>query len=241
MKTTILVCDDEELNREMLVEYLTERNYKVIGAVHGLDCLEKIEKCNPEAMILDLNMPYLDGFGVLQKLEEAARQIPTIVLTGQGSITDAVRATKQGAYEFLQKPVSLELVEEELKSALLAAKEKKLAAKKSGLAQEFINSIRAGELKEMTSYHWPTNPDELANLLKHWTGALESHCPSSSTASPFTLPEEGLSLDLLEKSLLEQAMVRVKGNQSQAAKLLGITRFVLRYRLEKHQLVEAKK
>ena len=60
---------------------------------------------------------------------------------------------------------------------------------------------------------------------------------AGTPGAPFTLPEEGVDLEAVERSLIEQALDRTQGNQSAAARLLGITRYTLRYRLEKHGLM----
>lgn len=110
-----------------------------------------------------------------------------------------------------------------------------------------VSGISAQALSLMQAYPWPGNVRELRNIIERIL-ILEAdeviqveHLPpgirygrSAQEAPSFVLPEEGLKLEALERSLLEQAMSRTGGNQSAAARLLGITRYALRYRLEKH-------
>ncbi len=110
-----------------------------------------------------------------------------------------------------------------------------------------VRGISAEALDLMQAYPWPGNVRELRNIIERIL-ILEAdeviqveHLPpgirygrGASEAPSFVLPEEGLKLEELERSLLEQAMARTDGNQSAAARLLGITRYALRYRLEKH-------
>ncbi len=107
----------------------------------------------------------------------------------------------------------------------------------------------------MKSYSWPGNVRELRNIVErivtlHGNADVIrfEHLPSelrwgtgghSAIRCPFVLPEDGVNLDEIEAGLLLQALDRVDGNQTRAAKLLGITRYALRYRLEKHGLKES--
>jgi DNA-binding NtrC family response regulator len=112
-----------------------------------------------------------------------------------------------------------------------------------------VHGVAKDALEKLQEYPWPGNVRELRNVLERIV-ILEAedviharHLPSEirycgpdatgGTSGPFTLPEEGLDLEQLERSLLLQAMERTDGNQSAAARLLGISRYALRYRLEK--------
>jgi DNA-binding NtrC family response regulator len=111
-----------------------------------------------------------------------------------------------------------------------------------------VSSEAMGRLRE---YGWPGNVRELRNVIERIV-ILEarevieaSHLPAeirygrgatSAGSAPFVLPEEGVNLEEVERSLLVQAIERTDGNQSAAARLLGISRYALRYRLEKYEL-----
>ncbi|HJN74703.1 MAG TPA: sigma 54-interacting transcriptional regulator [Myxococcota bacterium] len=115
-----------------------------------------------------------------------------------------------------------------------------------------VKGLSAAALDRMQSYPWPGNVRELRNVIERMV-ILEpheiievDHLPpevrygwrhqGTATGAPFLLPESGVDLDAVERSLIEQAMDRTNGNQSAAARLLGITRYALRYRLEKYGL-----
>jgi FixJ family two-component response regulator len=101
------VADDDQQLCESLKLLLQERQYDVRTAPDGRRCLEVIKEYMPDVLVLDLAMPHLDGFGVLQEMEvlEFDGQLPdVIVLTGHGGISDGARAIKSGAIGFLTKP-----------------------------------------------------------------------------------------------------------------------------------------
>ncbi|HMB95574.1 MAG TPA: response regulator [Tepidisphaeraceae bacterium] len=104
---SILVTDDESNIRLTVRTALETEGYLVREAANGRDALEAIEKQTPDLMVLDLNMPVLDGMQVLEQLKSlAAKNKPRVmVLTAYGSIPTAVKATRLGAVEFLEKPI----------------------------------------------------------------------------------------------------------------------------------------
>jgi len=112
-----------------------------------------------------------------------------------------------------------------------------------------VRGVSKEAMKQLAGYHWPGNVRELRNVIERIV-ILEAqeiieahHLPAeirfgrrANSAQAFTLPEEGVDLEAVERSFIEQAMARTNGNQSAAARLLGISRYALRYRLEKFDL-----
>lgn len=451
---TILVCDDEELIRWSLGEYLRELGYTTLEAANGKECLTRIREEGPDLVLLDLKMPRMGGMEVLQSLRDSQVDVPVIVITAHGGVESAIEATRLGARAYLAKPFDVRevglavrkvldafrlehevrylrsqkagsygqilgsappmrrlfetlgrlervdaptvlvagesgtgkdlvaraihehgprkagpfmevdcaslpehLIESELfgheagaftgargtkrglfevarggtlfldeigelaigmQAKLLRALEGRRFKRVGGVAEIPLNAgvvaatnrnlqeeVRVGAFREdlffrlnvirldvpplrdrredvpvlvdhflsrfnakfsrkitgvsedalalMMAYHWPGNVRELRNVLERIM-ILEAedlvrpaHLPPemrvgggdsvARQCEPFVLPEGGVDLDAVERSLLEQAMARAGGNQSQAARLLKITRFALRYRLEKHGLV----
>ncbi len=107
MTARVLVCDDEELIRWSLGEHLKGTGFDVSFAEDGVQCLEKIEAQPPDALIVDLKMPRLDGMGVLRRLKEEGHAFPVIVITAHGAVDSAIEATKLGAAGYLSKPFDL--------------------------------------------------------------------------------------------------------------------------------------
>lgn len=105
-KSRILVVDDDPMILELLVTRLELAGYQVHTARDGHQALTRILEVQPQAMILDVNMPRLDGFGVLQHLKSTGRimTLPVMVLTARYQASDVQEAIKLGARDFLAKP-----------------------------------------------------------------------------------------------------------------------------------------
>ena len=121
MSGHILLVDDEMNIRLMLRATLLTEGYSIEEATNGREGLDAIATRVPDLMILDLSMPELDGIGVLKALQglQPGKRPKVIVLTAYGSIPAAVMATRLGALDFLEKPVSPVEVREAVEAALL--------------------------------------------------------------------------------------------------------------------------
>jgi DNA-binding NtrC family response regulator len=107
MAHRILVADDEEASRTGLEALLSNWGYEVEGADDGQAALDKAPVFLPSVVITDLVMPKLDGLALLNALQREMPFVPVIILTGYGTIDTAVTATKEGAYDYLTKPVDV--------------------------------------------------------------------------------------------------------------------------------------
>ncbi|HYS92978.1 MAG TPA: sigma-54 dependent transcriptional regulator, partial [Candidatus Acidoferrales bacterium] len=107
MSLRILVVDDETAARRGLVSLLSGWGYEVEEAADGHEALEKAVKGLPSVVITDLVMPRLDGHTLLKSLREEVPFAAVILLTGQGTIETAVAAMREGAYDYLTKPVDV--------------------------------------------------------------------------------------------------------------------------------------
>ena len=105
---TILVVDDEEGVRESVREILTDEGYRVIEASDGSNVLGLIRENHPDLVLLDIWMPELDGIGLLKEIKQREPVVPVIMVSGHGNIHTAVTATKMGAFDFMEKPLSLD-------------------------------------------------------------------------------------------------------------------------------------
>ena len=107
--TTILVVDDKEENRA-LVQYLFDGpEYRVLEAADGVTGLARAQKERPDCILLDLNMPGLTGFEVLERLEAdpRTREIPVLILTASDERLETMeRALRGGAVDYITKPIS---------------------------------------------------------------------------------------------------------------------------------------
>ena len=114
----VLVVDDELHERQGLAELLAVWGYEAETAADGQEALEKVTSFNPLVVVSDLRMPRLDGMGLLKELREKRQETSFIILTGQGTIEQAVEATKLGAFNFLEKPVDPKRLRVELRNCL---------------------------------------------------------------------------------------------------------------------------
>lgn len=108
MKQRVLVVDDEDFVRESLVDLLESEGFATVSASSGSRALEALETVKVSVVVSDLRMPGMDGLVLLQAAKRQASELPVILLTGAGTIADAVQAMKAGAFDFIQKPVDPE-------------------------------------------------------------------------------------------------------------------------------------
>ncbi|MFO7461729.1 MAG: sigma-54 dependent transcriptional regulator [Desulfatiglandales bacterium] len=110
MARTVLIVDDEQSIRQSLQGILSDEGLEVFTASSGLSALEKIDETLPDIVLLDIWMPEMDGIETLVKIKTSYPNLPVVMMSGHGTIETAVRATKLGAYDFIEKPLSLEKV-----------------------------------------------------------------------------------------------------------------------------------
>src|SRR5580658_6189145 len=104
---SILVTDDESNIRMTVRSALELDGYVVLEASNGREALDVVQKQTPDLMVLDMNLPALDGMAVLEAMKSMAGAKPkVIVLTAYGSLKTAVKATRLGAVDFLEKPIT---------------------------------------------------------------------------------------------------------------------------------------
>jgi len=102
---TVLIVDDELAIRETMEQILKYDGYAVLKAGSGAEALALVEKSEPDVILLDIKMPGMDGFEVLEKLKANQVVAPVVVISGHGTIETAVDAVKNGAYAYLEKPL----------------------------------------------------------------------------------------------------------------------------------------
>jgi two-component system response regulator AtoC len=116
-KETILVVDDERLVRWSLQQKLEQWGYNVSLAEDGATALGRVQLDNPDLITLDVKLPDMTGIEVLSELRKRTIQVPVIVITAFGVVDDAVRSLKLGAYDFIEKPINFEKLENSLRNA----------------------------------------------------------------------------------------------------------------------------
>src|SRR5437667_5311948 len=109
-KSRILVIDDEAAIRDSLRMTLEYEGYEFVGAATGQEGLASAERDTPDLVLLDVKMPGMDGLEVLDRLRAMTETVPVIVVSGHGTISTAVDATKKGAFDFIEKPFASDRV-----------------------------------------------------------------------------------------------------------------------------------
>jgi two-component system, NtrC family, nitrogen regulation response regulator NtrX len=118
MKSRILVIDDEaEIRRSvrMILEY---EGYEVVEASSGPEGLAMAEREAPDLVFLDIKMPGMDGLDALQRIKASNETLPVVIISGHGTVSTAVEATKAGAFDFIEKPLASERVLVTIRNAL---------------------------------------------------------------------------------------------------------------------------
>jgi two-component system, NtrC family, nitrogen regulation response regulator NtrX len=157
----ILIVDDEPGIRQSLKDVLEDEGYKTVAVGSGEACLEALEKHGFDVVLLDIWLPGMDGLEALEKIKQAEDGPEVIMISGHGTIETAVRATKLGAFDFLEKPLSLEKTLILLKNAIDA---RKLRGENRDLKKQFQSkgglvgdSIPMKALRQQIGLMAPTN------------------------------------------------------------------------------------
>lgn len=109
-KALVMIVDDEEGIRETLSGILEDEGYESITAYSGEEAVKKAKEVTPDVVLLDVWLPGMDGIQTLQELKGSHPAVPVIIISGHANIEIAVKATKMGAYDLLEKPLSIEKV-----------------------------------------------------------------------------------------------------------------------------------
>src|ERR671923_458261 len=160
--STILIIDDEPNIRRMVGALLSAEGFTVREAADGASGAASAIEDEPDAILLDLMMPgEVDGMGTLTRLREKVPDVPVVMMSGRAGLSDAVRATKLGAFHFLEKPLTPESVLLTLRSALelrQARREARTLREDFGLAGEMVGTSPAMQrVRELIDRVAPTD------------------------------------------------------------------------------------
>jgi len=226
----ILVVDDEKLIRWSLVQKLSQWNYDTAEAETGNEALKAFDSENPDLILLDINLPDIEGIEVLKELKQRKPEIPIIMITAYGSIEDAVSAMRMGAYDFITKPIDDLKIQGTIKNALETATLKQEVAfyKEQERKQFGVNNIIAEseamkKILEMTEVIAQSETTIVLLQGESGTGkdllAQSIHHMSRRQGNPFlaincsAIPENLLESELFgyEKGAFTDARQRKKG------------------------------
>ncbi|MBU8849060.1 MAG: sigma-54 dependent transcriptional regulator [Desulfobacterales bacterium] len=226
MYPAVLIVDDEITIIESLEGILSDDGFEVMHAFNGYEALKKIEAESPDIVLLDIWMPGMDGIETLKEIKKIMPSLPVVMITGHGTIESAVDATKSGAYDFLEKPLSIDKVMVTINNALNFRKleEENIYLRKKSIEK---NSITGTSPAVQKLYGEITNaaPSDASILItgENGTGkemvARTIHQFSLRPEQPLiiincaAIPEESLDSELFghEKGAFEEATSKNKG------------------------------
>ena len=225
MKKTILIIDDEPAIRRSMSDIFSDEGYTVICAEDGTQALSLLEKETPDLIFLDIWLPDSDGLKLLPGLKKEHPQVPIVMISGHGTIETAVQATKMGAFDFIEKPLSLDKLVITASNALTISRlqEENIRLKKKYSENRLIGNCKAlDQLKEQIRIIAPTKGWVLV-VGENGTGkelvAREIHRLSSRHERPFidvncaAIPDNLIESELFgyEKGAFTGAERRKKG------------------------------
>jgi putative two-component system response regulator len=229
----ILVIDDEDGLRRSQCAYLEDLGYEALEAPNGLAGLAAMREAmgSLAAVIVDLNMPVLDGYGFLQQAQVEAPELPIIVLSGVGVVDDALHAVRLGAWDFLTKPLhNLSILEHTLNKVVEKARlirenreyqtnleqlVRQRTAELERTRRQIMHRLsRAAEYKDNETGHHVIRVGEIAAVLARALGLDEASCLNLRDCAPLHdigkigIPDEVLlkpgKLDPVEWKIMQQ-------------------------------------
>ena len=228
---TILIIDDEESIRESLRGILEDEGFRTEFSINGEEGLVQFRESSPDLILLDIWMPGIDGIETLRRIREASPEQLVVMMSGHGTIETAVRATKLGAFDFIEKPLSLDkvllVINNALKIGQLVEENRSLKAKLAKDYQMIGTSPAISLLKEQISIAAPTSGWVLITG-ENGTGkelvARAMHSQSHRRDRPFVevncaaIPEDLIESELFghEKGAFTGATAQRKGKFDQA-------------------------
>jgi len=226
MYPAVLIVDDETTIIDSLEGILSDDGFEVMHAYNGYEALKKIETHSPDIVLLDIWMPGMDGIDTLKEIKKDNPSLPVVMITGHGSIESAVDATKSGAFDFLEKPLSIDKVMVTINNALNFRKleEENTYLRKKAIEKNSITGTSPA-VQKLYGEIMAAAPSDASILISGENGtgkemvARTIHQFSSRPEGPFiiincaTIPEEHLESELFghEKGAFDQATSKNKG------------------------------
>ena len=209
MKPTVLIVDDEAGVRSSLSGVLRDEGYAVDAVESGEACLDRLSRAAYDVVVLDIWLPGMDGLATLAKLRDRRVDAPVVMISGHGNIESAVRAIKLGAYDFVEKPLSLEktvlVIGNAVRQRRLEAENRALRASVDRRLTMVGESYVMTQLREQIAMAAPTNGRVLI-FGENGTGkelvARSIHALSRRRNAPFielncaAIPEELIESEL---------------------------------------------
>ena len=226
MFPAILIVDDNRSIIDSLEGILSDDGFEVSHAFNGYEALKKIHTESPDIVLLDIWMPGMDGIETLKEIKKEYPYLPVIMITGHGTIEAAVDATKSGAFDFLEKPLSIDRVIVTINNALnfRRLEEENRYLRKKSIEKHSVNGFSKA-IKTLNQEIMNAAPSDASILItgENGTGkelvARTIHHFSSRPEGPFiivncaAIPETNIDSELFghEKGAFPEAVAKNKG------------------------------
>jgi two-component system nitrogen regulation response regulator NtrX len=232
MYPAILIVDDEASIIESLEGILSDDGFEVSHAFNGYEALKKIEAESPDIVLLDIWMPGMDGIETLKEIKKEFPNLPVVMITGHGTIEAAVDATKSGAFDFLEKPLSIDRIIVTINNALnfRRLEEENRYLRKKTIERHSINGVSKA-VQDLNGQIMNAAPSDAAILItgENGTGkelvARTLHQFSTRPEEPFiivncaAIPEDTIDSELFghERGAFPGANAKNKGKFEMAS------------------------
>jgi len=226
MFPAILIVDDNKSIIDSLEGILSDDGFEVSHAFNGYEALKKIHTDSPDIVLLDIWMPGMDGIETLKEIKKEYPYLPVIMITGHGSIEAAVESTKSGAFDFLEKPLSIDRVIVTINNALnfRRLEEENRYLRKKSIEKHSVNGF-SDAIKSLNLQIMHAAPSDASILItgENGTGkelvARTLHHFSTRPEGPFiiincaAIPENNINSELFghEKGAFPEAVAKNKG------------------------------
>ncbi len=157
----ILIVDDELSHKAMLRENLKFLGYNTLEVSNGIEAVDTVKRENPDLIVMDLRMPEMDGMTALKEIRKLNETVPVLIMTAHGTIESAVEAVKNGAYDYLLKPVDID-----------------------DLAAAVENGLRFGSLTNPDNTKSPAGSEDKFPEIVRKSGAMEDILKIISQVAP---------------------------------------------------------
>jgi DNA-binding NtrC family response regulator len=137
----ILIADDDEQIRGLLVDYFHTLGYETVVAANGAEALANLSQYDIDCILSDLIMPDMDGIELLKQIRMQEKKIPFIIITGFPTVDSAIEAMKEGAYDYVSKPLKLNEVRFKVERVLHIKTLERSNRRLTGVAWAFLISI----------------------------------------------------------------------------------------------------
>jgi DNA-binding NtrC family response regulator len=210
----VLVVDDEESMRHYLVKTLRREGYDVVAAHDGPEALALAQERPPDLALVDVRMPGMDGVAVMRTLRASLPRLPVVLMTGHGSVQHALAAMKQGATDYVTKPLRVDAVVATVAKALASAADRPRTVRDAA-------PVAAPPAPPPPKTEASTAAQTPERGVAAWLRER-----AEDRGLPAGTPGGGLRevVHLAELTYVDELLRMTDGNISRAAELAGITR-----------------